>query len=130
MVTEWQRVLSPRGKDTQQRRRLVRARLREGYTTVELIEAIHGCASSDFHRTNGHTDLTLICRDASHVDRFRALSAASSPQRRPEERRRLTVDEEALQDLEQWVRDHPGDTEEEARLTALRARVEAVGNHG
>lgn len=64
------------------RRRAVEARLREGYTVEQLRKAVEGCAATPFNagqndRGIRYDDLELICRDASHVDRF--LESADHP---------------------------------------------------
>jgi hypothetical protein len=53
----------------------VKARLAEGYTVQQLMEAIDGCHQSPFHcgENEGgklYQGLELILRDASHVDQF------------------------------------------------------------
>lgn len=58
----------------------IMARLKEGYTVEQLKLAIRGCKLSDFHmgreagHPNVHDNLTLICRDAEHVDKFIAIA--------------------------------------------------------
>ena len=66
---------SHRSKLDSKRDRAVRDRIRDGYTEQDLLDAIEGCALSDFHMGNNdrrqrYNDLSLICRDAAHVDRF------------------------------------------------------------
>lgn len=63
---------------TPKRERLVRARLKEGYTPEQLRAAIDGCRASEFHRGKNETatvydDLALICRDGEHVEQFLKL---------------------------------------------------------
>lgn len=62
--------LTAQTKLTEDRRRKIRARLREGFTPERLKLAIDGCAASQWHRENGEVDLELICRSASKTDRF------------------------------------------------------------
>lgn len=57
-------------KLTPERRRKIQARLRDNYTVDRIKRAIDGCASSDFHRSRGYTDLTLICRNGSKLEEF------------------------------------------------------------
>ena len=57
------------------RDRAIRDRIRDGYSEQDLLDAIEGCALSDFHmgqndRRSKYNDLSLICRDAAHLDRF------------------------------------------------------------
>lgn len=117
----WQERLHPRAKLTSDRVRRLVQRLTEGYTVEELCEAVDGCAASQFHREGHHTDLTLICRSAAHVDRFRALR----PERRAaqQERERLTDDELALRDIEAWLELHPQDSDAREHARTLRQRV-------
>lgn len=74
----WQQVMDkPRALFTEDRRRKVRARLREGYTVEQLKAAVDGCRRSAFHmgrndRRVRYDDLQLICRSGSHVERFAA----------------------------------------------------------
>lgn len=74
----WQTVMDhPDFKLSSERRACIRARLRDGYTTQQLMDAIDGCKASPFHR--GQNDsrkvydaITLIFRNAEKVDFFRA----------------------------------------------------------
>lgn len=57
------------------RRKAIRGRLRDGYSVEDLCDAISGCRLSDFHmgqndRRQSYCDISLICRDAQHVDQF------------------------------------------------------------
>lgn len=57
------------------RAQVIRDRLRDGYTVEDLFLAIEGCASSAFHmgendRRQVYDSITLILRDADHVDKF------------------------------------------------------------
>lgn len=68
----------PRAKFDDKRKRLVRARLKDGYTADELIEAIHGCKRSPFHQGDNkdgtvHDRFDLILRNADQIDKFRKL---------------------------------------------------------
>ena len=63
---------------TPERRRLIQARLRDGYSVEELKAAIDGCYASDFHMARGRyaggdkfNDLTLILRNGSKTEDFR-----------------------------------------------------------
>lgn len=58
------------------RKTKVIARLKDGYSVDQLKQAITGCASSEYHVENHHIDLELICRDATHTDRFIGLATA------------------------------------------------------
>ena len=52
------------------RKSKIQARLKEGYTVEDIKTAIVGCSKSQFHIEGNHTDLTLICRDATKLDHF------------------------------------------------------------
>lgn len=59
----------------EKRKSLVKARLRDGFSIEDLKRAIDGCAQTPFNtgqndRGERYDDLTLICRDAAHVERF------------------------------------------------------------
>lgn len=56
------------------RKSKIQARLKEGYTVEDIKAAIVGCSKSQFHIEGNHTDLTLICRDATKLDHFLAMS--------------------------------------------------------
>lgn len=132
VVEAWRAALHPRARPSAARDRKVRQRLAEGYTVEELVEAIYGCKGSQFHRDNAHTDLTLICRDGPHVDRFRALYAqqrqqATGARGSSPAGPRLSPDEEALRDLEAWIRLHPQDSNAHEQARRLRQRIPPSG---
>lgn len=97
-----------RAKLDAKRDRAIRDRLRDGYSEEDLIDAIEGCALSDFHmgqndRRTKYNDLSLICRDAAHVDRFIEVKETAQRQRAravevlqdksdPEEARRRVIE--------------------------------------
>jgi uncharacterized phage protein (TIGR02220 family) len=61
------------------RRRVIDARLKEGYSVEQLKQAIDGCKASSFHqgqndRQQIYDDIELICRSASNVDKFIQIS--------------------------------------------------------
>lgn len=67
-------------KLTPERRQKIQARLRDGYTLLDMTEAIDGCAGSDFHMARGeyaggtkYDDLTLILRNGSKLEWFRDM---------------------------------------------------------
>ena len=72
----WQSALNhPTAKLTAERKRKVEARLKEGYSVEQIIQAIDGCAASPFHRGQNDTgqvwdDLELICRNGSKLESF------------------------------------------------------------
>lgn len=72
----------PHAKLDRKRRAKIRDRLKDGYTEDQLKTAIAGCRNSPHHmgqndRGTVYDDLELICRDASHVDKFIKLASAN-----------------------------------------------------
>ena len=63
---------TPQPKLTDERRAKLKARLREGYTTDQIRQAITGAAVGAFVDESGkrHDDLTLICRNGSKLEDF------------------------------------------------------------
>lgn len=57
---------------TDHRKRVVRARLREGYRVQDLKDAIVGATQSEYHVQNGYTDLATILRTPMTVDQHLA----------------------------------------------------------
>ncbi|MBX3267049.1 MAG: conserved phage C-terminal domain-containing protein [Acidobacteria bacterium] len=76
----WQRVMNhPRSKLDASRRRVIAARLKEGYTVEQIKAAIDGCKASEWHQGGNssgaiYDGLTLICRNAEKLDFFIALN--------------------------------------------------------
>ena len=72
----WQKVHNhPRAKLDDKRKRKINSLLKIGYTVDDLKTAVDGCKASPFHqgqnkRKTIYDDIELICRDASHVDKF------------------------------------------------------------
>ena len=60
----------PKQVPTARRLSKIKARLAEGYTVDQLKAAIDGVLASDYHLKGGYTDIELICRDQSHVERY------------------------------------------------------------
>jgi sugar phosphate isomerase/epimerase len=61
------------------RKRVIRARLVDGFTAYDLELAFHGCMFSPFHcgendRQTRYDSITLILRDADQVERFRDIA--------------------------------------------------------
>lgn len=74
---------------TPDRQRKILARLREGYTMEDLLDAVRGVALSPFHmgkntQRQKYDDLVIVLRDGSQVEKFRDLyrsgPARSEPQ--------------------------------------------------
>jgi uncharacterized phage protein (TIGR02220 family) len=85
----WQEKFQhPQAKLTPERERVIRARLKDGYTVEEIKRAIDGCHSSPFHMGQNesnkiHDGLDLICRNGSKLESFMSLvSIGSKPQAR------------------------------------------------
>lgn len=74
----WCNVMGKTGsvKFTAERKKLIQARIKDGYTIEHIKQAIDGCARSDFHMARDgknktkYDDLTLICRNGSSVEKF------------------------------------------------------------
>jgi uncharacterized protein YdaU (DUF1376 family) len=78
----------PRARTGEQERKLIRDRLREGYSTHDLIDAIDGIHRSPFHLGKNdtgrkHLGLSLIMRDADHVRGYIDLLSSIPPPRDP-----------------------------------------------
>lgn len=71
----WRDLLSPRARLDDRRRRIIRARLDDGYSAEELKLAALGCRASPFHQGDNdrgarYCSIDLICRNAEKVDQF------------------------------------------------------------
>lgn len=69
--------------DAKRRMRIVQ-RLRDGYTPVQIMAAVDGCAGDDWSRGDNDRgvpfdDIELICRDSTRLERF--IGLASCPAR-------------------------------------------------
>ena len=49
------------------------------YPYEDVVDAVYGIGGSEWHRHKRHDDLTLVLRDAAHLDRFRDLHRAKRP---------------------------------------------------
>jgi hypothetical protein len=72
---------------TDKRRRLIRARLAEGYSVADLEAAARGWEASAFHRGENrdgtvYSSLELLLRDGAKVEFFRDLALGVAPQGR------------------------------------------------
>jgi hypothetical protein len=76
VFTYWQtRLNHPKAILTNDRRRVIAARLTDGYAVEDLEKAIDGCLSSSYHMGQNdartvYDDIELICRKGSNVERF------------------------------------------------------------
>lgn len=101
----WQaRLEHPAAKLDDKRARLIKARIKEGYSIAELCAAIDGVRLSPYHmgknKTNSVYDsVELIFRDASNVERFRDMGKA------PTAAPRMTREMDLLQS---WVAENEG----------------------
>jgi hypothetical protein len=68
-------------KLTQDRRKVIRARLGEGYTVETLVAAAQGIFRSEWHVENGTAVLTFALRNGEAVERFAKEMPASRPAR-------------------------------------------------
>ncbi len=72
----WRSIMGHvRARMDSKRETAIRSRLKDGYTVEDLKLAIDGCAASAWHmgsneRETRYDSITLILRDADHVDRF------------------------------------------------------------
>ncbi len=123
----WRTVMGKNARTAfdDRRRKAVEKRLSDGYTVEDLCRAIDGCRRTPHNmgandRKERFDDLELICRDASHVDRFRATAEAAGP---PPKAR---PDADALAEVQGLTRAIAGQTQLPSQLTQLRwARAEA-----
>ena len=82
----WCSVMNKRGtaKFTEDRKRAVKARMKEGYTAAHIMQAIDGCARSDFHmardgkNTTVYDDLAMICKSGSQLEKLAMNIGAGS----------------------------------------------------
>jgi hypothetical protein len=82
----WCSVMNKRGtaKFTEDRKRAVKARLKEGYTAAHIMQAIDGCSRSDFHmardgkNTTVYDDLSMICKSGSQLEKLAMNIGAGS----------------------------------------------------
>lgn len=54
----------------------IKARLNEGYSVDEIKQAVLNVSCSQHHIDGGYTDIELICRDQSHLDKYIAMGGA------------------------------------------------------
>lgn len=73
---------------TDKRRRLIKARLRDGYDVQTMLDAIDGIQKSPFHmgdndRNQRYTGFEFIFRDGGHVEKFAAMKDSPPPRPKP-----------------------------------------------
>lgn len=120
----WQkRMVKPKAKLTDGRKRVVLARLKDGYTLKQLKQAIDACSASEFHmgdndRKTPFNDLTLILRSGEKLEQFLEQATAVDPEvNDPPEIRRLQL--EAADAMQRGDTDAYNDAN--TRISALRA---------
>jgi len=74
-----QKMMLKNARFTPGRRKVLAARLADGYTVGQLRRAIAACSASEWHcgkndRNMPYNDLTLICRNGEQVEKFLALA--------------------------------------------------------
>ena len=75
----WQQICNyKRARLDEKRRKLISARMKDGYSLQDMQDAINGCYLSAFHQGDNqdgkrYDDISLILRDAAHVDQFITL---------------------------------------------------------
>lgn len=105
----WQRVMdSPNSKLDKKRIDRIRNGLKLGYSVRQLCDAIRGCSRSPFNmgendRNTKFNGLSLILRDAEHIDKFIALADQNvvGPETMSQRNARIIAelcDDEALDD--------------------------------
>lgn len=76
----WKKKMQKHGQVrlTDERRKKIQARLKDGYSVDEIKRAVDGCSQSEFHMARGkyrgcrrYDDLTLILRNGSRLENFR-----------------------------------------------------------
>lgn len=92
VVFAYYQKLHPQSHPGDKERRLVQTRLREGYTSEQLISAINGCHKTPHNlgandRNTKYLSLTVIMKDSSQVARF-IENNENPPQARSEKEQR------------------------------------------
>ena len=82
VFAHWQQVHNhPGAKLDDNRKRTIKARLRDGYSVENLKQAVDGCKRSSWHmgandRNTVYDSLDLILRNAEKVDAFMELATS------------------------------------------------------
>ncbi|KTD66721.1 hypothetical protein Lste_2927 [Legionella steelei] len=72
----WQVTMDrPKARLDKKRQNIIKSTLKSGYTPAELKQAIDGCAKTPYNmgkndRNQTYNDISLIFRDADHIERF------------------------------------------------------------
>jgi hypothetical protein len=64
---------------TESRRKLIRARLKDGYSVEDLSAAVTGVFLREFNVTGKHYSLELVLRNGGQVEKYRAVVSDSDP---------------------------------------------------
>lgn len=77
----WKEVFSKSDRTVLKGKRetAINGRLKEGYTVDEIKQAILNISVSEYHITNGHTDIELICRNQINLDKYIAMGGVKKP---------------------------------------------------
>lgn len=98
----WRRVMGKNGNAvlTPDRRKVIRARLKEGYSLADLKAAVEGLSKSDWHmgrdpRSQGKRwdDLSYALGNGASVEKYRDLAAGPAPPRRDFAKGRVGAEE-------------------------------------
>lgn len=102
----WKKTLNhPRAKLDQKREKLIKSRIKDGYTVETLCDAITGCQLSPWHQGENkdnrtYDDLCLILRDGAHVDQFLRVKE------NPPNRNLSAQGRQAVDDSMRWLEMH------------------------
>lgn len=119
VFAHWRDIMGhSRARMDLKRAQAIRDRLRDGYTVEDLQTAIEGCAASAWHmgendRQTRYDSISLILRDADHVDKFISMG---------EQARRIIAAREERRAEAQKASQPPTD-EEKARVRELLKSV-------
>lgn len=103
----WQAALNhPQAKLTTKRKKNIQARLKDGYTVVDIKRAIDGCRASPFHMGQNESgaiydDIELICRNGEKLENFISRSNGNG---KPAGTYRETPNERNAREYEELVR--------------------------
>lgn len=135
----WQQVTGhARARLDMARRRVILARLGDGYSRADLELAIYGCRLSAHHQGDNdrgevYDSLTLILRDADHVDRFIAIAervAQGMQARAAREQAQAACAEGAADAAAESPRAAPGPGYEVFLQQAVRMGIRVRGRRG
>jgi hypothetical protein len=81
----WSQVMSkgPRTSLTTLRKTKIAARLKDGYPVHEIKQAIDNVAKDSFLVAGGHTDIEMICRSDTNLEKYRDASNPKAVLQKP-----------------------------------------------